>query len=126
MQKERAGPHPADGGYLEHQSYEIARDVYQTLHASGLDQFRYSWVDALWNDLNALVYDLEHLPAAASQELLEVIERLTEARNELRLARFLFDVEEINPVYRLVMRNRAVLRGKDGLQRGCEIWPRRP
>jgi hypothetical protein len=125
MQKEKAGPHLADSQYLEHQSYEIARDVYQILHASGLDQFRYSWVEAQWKDLTALVYDLEHSPAEVFNELLEVIERLTEARNELRLARFLFDVEEINPVYRLVMRNRAVLRGKDRLQRGVEVWPRR-
>jgi hypothetical protein len=126
MQKERASSHRADGGYLEHQSYEIARDVYQTLRASGLDQFTYSWVEAGWEDLTTLVYDLEHLPMAVSQELLEVIEKLTEARNELRLARFLFDVEEVNPVYRLIMRNRAVLRSKDRLGRGIAVWPKRP
>ena len=126
MQKERASSHRADGGYLEHQSYEIARDVYQSLHSSILDQFRYAWVDALWSDLNALVYELEHSPKTVFNALLEVIERLTEARNELRLARFLFDVEEINPVYRLIMRNRAVLRGRDCLHRGIEVWPRRP
>jgi hypothetical protein len=28
-------------------------------------------------------------------------------------------------VYRLIMRNRAVLRGKDRLHRGIEVWPRR-
>ena len=126
MQKERASFHQADGGTLEHQSYEIARDVYQTLHASSLDQFSYSWVDALWQYLTTLVYDLEHSPAEVFIELLEVLERLTEARNELRLARFLFDVEEVNPVYRLLMRNRAVLRGKVCLRRGIEVWPRRP
>ena len=126
MQKEQAGLHPANGGSLEHQSYEIVRDVYQSLHSSSLDQFRYAWVDALWSDLNALVYELEHSPETVLNELLEVIERLTEARNELRLARFLFDVEEINPVYRLIMRNRAVLRGKDRLHRGIAVWPKRP
>jgi len=126
MQKERAGPNVADNQYLEHQSYEIARDVYQTLHASDLNQFTYTWVEAMWQDLTALVYDLEHRPETALHELLEAIERLTEARNELRLARFLFDVEELNPVYRLIMRNRAVLRGRDRLHRGIEIWPRSP
>jgi hypothetical protein len=125
MQKERAGPYLADSQYLEHQSYEIARDVYQSLHTSGLDQFSYSWVEAQWEELTALVYDLEDSPSEVFNELLEVIERLTEARNELRLARFLFDVEEVNPVYRLIMRNRAVLRGKDRLHRGIEAWPRR-
>src|SRR5215208_8463349 len=126
MQKERVDPHRANGGYLEHQSYETAKDVYQTLHASGLDQFTYAWVEAVWEDLTAIVYDLEHRPETVLNEQLEVIERLREARNELRLARFLFDVEEVNPVYRLIMRNRAVLRGKDRLRRGIEVWPRRP
>ncbi len=126
MQKEQAGPHPANSQYLEHQSYQIARDVYHSLHASGLDQFTYAWVEAMWEDLTGLVYDLEHRPEGGHHELLEVIERLTETRNELRLARFLFDVEEVNPVYRLIMRNRAVLRGKDRLRRGIEVWPRTP
>jgi len=126
MQKERASSHHAGGGYLEQQSYQIARGVYQTLHTSRLDQFTYSWVEAVWEDLTALVYDLEDRPETTLTELLEVIERLTEARNELRLARFLFDVEEVNPVYRLIMRNRAVLRGKDCLRRGIEVWSRRP
>ena len=121
MQKERASPRRANGGYLEHSSYVIARDIYQTLHASGLNQFTYSWVEAVWEDLTVLVYELERHP-----ELQELIERLTEARNELRLARFLFDVEEVNQVYRLIMRNRAVLRGKACLHRGIEVWPRRP
>jgi hypothetical protein len=66
----------------------------------------------LWEDLSAALYELESLPETVSKDLLEVIELLTDARNELRLARFLFDVEEINPVYRLVMRNRAVLRSE--------------
>src|SRR6266540_5892766 len=97
---------------LEHQSCEIAREVYQTIHTSGLYKFTYSLIDALWNDLNIVVHELEHLPAETFKELMEVIEGLTEARNELRLARFLFDVQEINAVYRLIMRNRAVLRGE--------------
>ena len=126
MQKERASSHRADGGTLEHQSYEIARDVYQTLHAGHLDQFTYAWVEAVWEDLTALVYDLEHLPETARGELLESLEGLTGARNELRLARFLFDLEEVDPVYRLIMRNRAVLRGTDRLLRGIEVWPRTP
>jgi hypothetical protein len=126
MQKERASARRANGGYLEYSSYVIARDIYQTLHASGLNQFTYSWVEAVWEELTALVYELECHPETALPELQEVIERLTEARNELRLARFLFDVEEVNPLYRLIMRNRAVLRGKACLHRGIEVWPRMP
>ena len=73
--------------------------------------------------MNAVVHELNYLPDEVFKEILEVSEGLTEARNELRLARFLFDVEEINAVYRLVMRNRAVLRGKHILHKILTVWP---
>jgi len=121
MVDEEAG----NSGELEHQYCEIVREVYQAIHTSGLDKFTFSLIDSLWNDLNAALRDLEFLPEAAFKELLEVIEGLTEARNELRLARFLFDVEEINAVYRLIMRNRAVLRGEHILHKVLTVWPLR-
>ena len=104
--------HSANSKYLEHQHCEVVREVSESLHTSSLDKFTFSFIDSSWNDLNAVVYDLDHLPEATFKEMIEVIDGLSEARNELRLARFLFDVEEIPPVYCLVMRNRAVLRGK--------------
>jgi len=132
MLKKQAGnsvelPHKqANTKVLEHQYCEIAREVYQTIHTSGLDKFTFSLIDSLWNDLNATLRDLEFLPEAAFKGLMEVIEGLTEARNELRLARFLFSVEEINAVYRLVMRNRAVLRSEHILHRVLTVWPLQP
>jgi hypothetical protein len=108
---------------LEHQYCEIAREVYQTIHVSGLGKFTFSLIDSLWNDLNAIVHDLEHLPEAAFKQLLDVIEGLTEARNELRLARFLFELPEINEVQRLVMRNKAILRGETILHKVMAVWP---
>lgn len=123
MLKEQAGAHRANSSYLENQYLAIVRDIYRTIHTSGLDKFTFAWIDSLWSDLAAALYELERLPEAVYKELLEVIEGLTEARNELRLARFLFDVEEINPVYRLFMRNRAVLRGEDILQKVIKAWP---
>ncbi len=110
----------------EHQYCEIAREVYQAIHTSGLDKFTFSLIDSWWNDFNAIVYELERLPEAAFEELMEVIEGLTEARNELRLARFLFNVEEINAVYRLIMRNRAVLRSEPILHRVLTLWALQP
>jgi hypothetical protein len=109
--------------YLEHQHCESARDVYQTLHTSGLDKFTYSLIDSLWNDLSTMVHHLERLPEDTFKELMGVIQNLREARNELRHARFLFDVEEINSVHRLLMRNRAVLRGKHILHKVLMVWP---
>jgi|GEM_PF-2294789 hypothetical protein len=113
----------ANTKYLEYQHCEIAREVYETIHRSSLDKFTYSLIDSWWNDLNIVVHELNHLPDEVFKELLEVSEGLTETRNELRLARFLFDVEEINAVYRLVMRNRAVLRGKHILHKILTVWP---
>ena len=125
MRKEQAGLQARSSQDLEHQSYAIARDVYRTIHASSLDKFTYSWVDSLWNNLTLIVYELEHLPESSLVLLMEVIEGLREARNELRLARFLFDVEEIDPVYRLIMRNRAVLRAEHNLARVITVWTQR-
>lgn len=128
MLKEQAGnamepPHQANRNTLEYQYCEIAREVYQTINMSSLDKFTFSFIDALWNDLDAVVYDLERLPEAVFKKLIGVIAGLSEARNELRLARFLFEVEEINSVHRLVMRNRAVWRGHEILRKVLLVWP---
>lgn len=127
MLKEQPGtstklPHPATAKPLEFGHCEIVRGVCESLDRSRLDQFTMSRLDALWKDLNAVLYALERLPETSFQELIEVILRLREARNELRLARFLFDVEEINPTHRLVMRNRAVLRGTGILHKVLQVW----
>jgi hypothetical protein len=131
MLQEQAGnaierPYQANGKYLEHQSCENAREVYQILQSSSLDQFTYSLIDSLWHTLTGVVHHLERLPEAKFKELIEVIDRLAEARSELRLARFLFEVEEINPVHRLIMRNKAVLRGRNILQKMLLVWPADP
>ena len=128
MLKEQAGtpvelPQPANGKYLEHQNCEIVREVFQTLDQSCLDEFTHSFIDSLCNDLNGMIHELDCLPEAEFKELIEVIHRLGEARDELRLALFLFDLEEIDPLYRLLMRNRAVLRGQKILQRVLWVWP---
>jgi hypothetical protein len=115
----------ANGKYLEHRYCEIARDVYQTIHISGLYKFTLVWVDSLWRDLEGVVYDLDRLPEPEFRTLIEVILHLNEARNELRLARFLFDLEEINRVHRLILRNKAVLRSEKLLHRVLQIWPPR-
>ena len=103
--------------YLEHQSCEIIREVYQSLYRSSLNKFTYSFIKSLWNTLNDVIHQLEQLPESVFKEMIEAIGGLSEARSELRLASFLFDVEEINPVHRLIMRNRAVLRATKILQR---------
>ena len=132
MLKEQAGDpvdlmhKPVNEEYLENQSCEIVREVYRTIHTSGLYKFTFSLIDSLWNDLNTALDELERLPEESFKELMEVIEYLSEARNELRLARFLFDVEEINAVYRLIMRDRAVLRGDQILYKVIKVWPIQP
>src|SRR5215211_3864123 len=106
MLKEQAGRSAerlpqADGKFLEHQYYENITEIYRTIHTSSLNRFTYSLVDSLWNDLSTVLYELERLPETAFKKLVEASAGLSEARNELRLARFPFDVEEINAVHRL-------------------------
>ena len=115
--------HQANGKYLESKQLELVREMYQTLQRSGLEKFTLSFIDSKLNDLRTVLYDLDCLPEPVFKEMMEVMKGLSEARNELRLARFLFHVEEIEPVHRLVMRNRAVLRGKDILHRVVSLWP---
>ena len=128
MMKRQAGkslepPTQTNGKYLEHQHCESVRGMYQTIHGSGLNRFTASVIDSWQNDLNVILHELNRLPKSTFKELMAVIERLREARNELRDARFLFDVEEINSVHRLVMRNRAVLRAKHILHKVILAWP---
>ena len=128
MLKEQAGasteqPHQVTGKHREHGYCEIVREVYETIHQSSLDQFTFPLIDSLYSDLHAVVHDLDRLPEESFEELFEVIVNLSEARNEMRLARFLFDVEEIDPIRRLVMRNKAVLRGKNILHKALQAWP---
>lgn len=106
----------------ERQIYEAVRVVYQTIHTSGLYKFTSTWVESRWMELDSALYEMEHLPLTIRRPLLDVMEGLREARNELRLARFLFDVPEIDPLYCLVMRNRAVLRGEVALCKLVMAW----
>jgi hypothetical protein len=128
MLKRQAGktvelPQSQNSQYLELQHCESVRGVYQNIHTSSLDKFTFAWVHSLWNQLNSVIYELDRLPEETFREMIEVITRLSEARDELRLARFLFDVEEINQVYRLILRNKAVLRGMRILDKALHVWP---
>ena len=118
-------PTQANGKVIEHAHCETIREIYQTIHKSGVNQFTYSILGSWWDQLSVVLYHLEGLPEEAFIELMEVIHGLRGARNELRDARFLFDVEGIHAVHRLVMRNRAVLRGKDVLHKVVSTWPHR-
>ena len=131
MLKEKAGnsielPSQANRKYLEHQSCQIIGDVHQTLQTSGLEKFSFSLIQSLWDHLNDVIHHLDQLPEPAFGEMMEVIDGVREARDELRLALFLFDVEEINPLHRFVMRNRAIVRGKQILQKTLLVWPVEP
>jgi hypothetical protein len=113
----------ADRKPLEHRHCQHVGEIYQILQTASLDKFTHSWIDSLQDELRAIVHELEHLPEAAFKELIGVIDGLGEARNELRLAGFLFEVEEVDPVYRLILRNKAVLRGRVLLHKTLRVWP---
>ena len=115
--------HRAKGNYLENEDCKVIQEIYQTIHASTLENFSVSLIESLLNELRAVLFHLERLPEVAFKELIAVVLGLSEARNELRLARFLFDAEEIDPIRRLLLRNKAVLRGKTILHKILCIWP---
>ena len=102
---------------------ETIKEIHRTLDTSSVDKFTYSFIDSSWDELDHTLHALERLPEAVFRELIQVIEGLRDARDELRLARFLFDVEEINAVHRLILRNRAVARGKAILRTILQVWP---
>lgn len=114
-----------NSAYLEHEQRELARGTYQTIDTTGLGRFTFSFIDSRWEDLNMLVRPLDRLPEAEFKDLIGVIYDLREARDELRLARFLFDLKEISSVHRLVMRNRFLLTAKRILRKILDVWPER-
>ena len=123
MRKEHTRTSTTTGEHLEPVLCEIVRQVHERVDQSRLEQFTFPRVDGFWQDLNAVLHELERLPETSFREWIGVILRLREARNELRLARFLFDVEEINPVRRLVLRNKAILQSKRILYEVLLTWP---
>jgi hypothetical protein len=128
MRRKQAGksaeiPQQPTRMHLAHEDCVIVRAVYSTVHQSTLDKFTYSFINSLCKDLQAVIHRLDRLPEVSFQKMVYIIHCLSEARNELRLARFLFDVEEISPIYRLMMRNRAVMRGKQILSNTLQVWP---
>jgi hypothetical protein len=110
---------------LEHPYCERVRHLYDILHASGIETYTYTFIDSWYLEATVILYELEDQTESTFKALIEVIISLREARNELRHARFLFDVEEVNAVYRLILRNRAVLKSKEILLRIILGWPRR-
>ena len=131
MLNEQAGnsiepPSTAKRNYLERPSCEIIREVHRTLQTSGLERFSFSLIQSLRDRLNDVIHHLDQLPEPAFREMIEVIDGVRESCNEMRLALFLFDLEEVNPLHRFVMRNRAVVRGKYILQKMLLVWPVEP
>lgn len=110
---------------LEHQHCERVKKLHEIMHTSGLERYTSVFINSLYGELTVILYELEKESDDTFKALMEVISGLREARNELRHARFLFDLQEINPVHRLVMRNRAALGGKDVLQKVILVWPHR-
>ena len=116
-------PISPDGSVLEHELWEIVRADYHMMQASTLNKFTSSWIDSLLDHWSAILYDLERLPEEQFKQFIETIGRLASGRDELRLARFLFALEEVDPVRRLVMRNKAILRAKRILRQALSAWP---
>jgi hypothetical protein len=104
--------HLADIQELE-QLYSPISRLYQQINNTHPGKFSLPFADGLCNELDCVLDDL--LSQAKSKELLAVIHDLTLARNEVMLTVDYLDLEGVHPLYRLVLRNKAILRLKDVL-----------
>src|SRR5690349_12728477 len=75
-------------------SRDLAMQVCQSIERSSLLEFTSSRVEELLDVLHDIIQQLDQLPDHAFRDLMQVILAMRDVRNELRLARFLFDVEE--------------------------------
>ena len=112
-----------NGKHLEPSSFQSVSEAQTVLQTAGLEVFTVSFIASLWSKLEEVIQSLDNLPESKFRKLVEVIDGLREVRNGLQLACYLFDVEEIPPLYRLILRNRAVLRSRQKLEKILPVWP---
>jgi len=102
------------------QLYSPIFNLYQQINNTHPGKFSLSFADSLCNELECVIDDL--LSRAKSKELLSVIHDLTIARNEVVLTIHYLDLEGVHPLYRLVLRNKAILRLKNVLHGILRNW----
>lgn len=86
-------------------------DLYRRIDSAHPGTFSVSFAEGLCNEIDCLVDQL--FSQAKSKEILAVVRDLTLARNEVVLAIDYLDPQEVDPLYRLVLRNKAILRLKN-------------
>lgn len=90
-------------------------DLYRQIQSTHPRLFSLSFAGDLCSQLDCL---LDDLPSRAnSRERLPFLHDLVMARNEVVLTLDYLDPQEVDPLYRVVLRNQAILRLKEVLQR---------
>jgi hypothetical protein len=103
--------------------YQATARIYKALAAAEPGMLTASFLEGLHNDLDAII---EHLTPLTDPDELEspaIIDGLIIARNKLDFALALFDIEEVDPLYRLVIRNKVVPRVRILLGDVLQCWP---
>jgi hypothetical protein len=95
------------------QLYSPISGLYRQISNTHPGKFGLPFADGLCSELDCVIDEL--LSQATSKELLAVIHDLTIARNEVLLTIDYLDPERVHPLYRLVLRNKAILRLKNVL-----------
>ena len=95
------------------QLYSPISRLYRQINNTHPGKFSLPFADGLCSELDCVIDDL--LSQVKSKELLAIIHDLTIARNEVLLTIDYLDPEEVHPLYRLVLRNKAILRLKNVL-----------
>jgi hypothetical protein len=90
-------------------------DLYRQIQDTHPGLFSLAFADDLCSRLDCLLDDLSS--QAKPQERLPFLHDLILARNEVVLTIDYLDPDEVDPLYRVVLRNQAILRLKEVLQR---------
>ena len=116
----------ADDKELEQLYREITSDIYQSLKLMNPWSFDRTFVCVAWEDLNAVIDGL--LPHMMDDEdtFVRIVDGLKAVRKELCFADSLFDVEQVDPLYRLVIRNKSALRLRYILDTILQSWETNP
>lgn len=103
--------------------YGATARMYQTLAAAEVGMLTASFLQGLYNDLDSIIERLIPLKDPNELESPAILDGLIIARNKLDFALALFDIEDVDPLYRLVIRNKVIPKVRSLLEDVLLCWP---
>jgi len=107
---------------LEHIYLEMIREIYQVVRTANPWRFNQTFISSMLEDLSSVIGGLNSLAGSNDHAFFSLVNDLKSARAELRVTHALFDVEEISPIHRLMIRNKTTLKFRELLQSALQDW----